>query len=135
MGSMMAPLGALEREVMQVVWANGGSTAQVVREQLMRRFKESTVRTVLHRLEQKGYVTHTVVRRTYIYRAAVARGRVAAEAIQSIAERFCDGSIDEVLASMVDAAMLDQRHLRLMIDTIAKGKATKFRTFESRTMR
>jgi hypothetical protein len=26
---------------------------------------------------------------------------------------------------MVDAAMLDQRRLRLMIDTIAKGKAAK----------
>lgn len=117
---------------MQVVWANGGSSAEVVREQLMRRLKESTVRTVLRRLEQKGYVTHTIVRRTYIYGAAVGRGRVAAEAIQSIAERFCGGSIDEVLASMVDAAMLDQRHLRLMIDMIAKGNATKkFRKFES----
>lgn len=52
-------LGELEREVMQRVWARGTITAEQTREDLTRPLKESTVRTVLRRLEEKGYVTHT----------------------------------------------------------------------------
>src|SRR5499427_1028611 len=74
-------LGDLEREVMQLVWANGTVTAEAVREQLSRPLKESTVRTVLRRLEEKGYVTHTVDGRTFVYRATHPRGKVAAKAV------------------------------------------------------
>ncbi len=40
-------LGELEREVMQLVWATGETTAEEIRERLARKPKESTVRTVL----------------------------------------------------------------------------------------
>ena len=125
-------LGELEREVMQLVWADGPVTAEAVREQLSRPLKESTVRTVLRRLEDKGYATHTVDGRTYVYQAAEPRGRVAAKAVQRIVDWFCNGSVEEVLVGMVDTAMLDQRQLRLLADQVAKarGKAeekVKFR--------
>ena len=115
-------LGDLEREVMQLVWANGTVTAEVVREQLSRPLKESTVRTVLRRLEEKGYTTHVVDGRTFVYQAAEPRGRVAAKAVQRIVDWFCNGSMDEVLVGMVDTAMLDQKKLRALADKIAKAK-------------
>ena len=115
-------LGDLEREVMQLVWANGSVTAEAVREQLSRRLKESTVRTVLRRLEEKGYTTHTVDGRTFVYRAAEPRGRVAAKAVQRVVDWFCNGSMDEVLVGMVDTAMLDQKKLRALADKVAKAK-------------
>ncbi len=58
-------LGELEHEVMQLVWSKGPITAENVREHLKRPLKESTVRTVLRRLEDKGFVTHTVEGRTF----------------------------------------------------------------------
>ena len=70
MDDSLPELGDLEREVMQLVWANGPVTAEAVRERLSRPLKESTVRTVLRRLEDKGYTTHTVDGRTYVYQAA-----------------------------------------------------------------
>ena len=115
-------LGDLEHEVMQLVWANGRITAEAVREQLSRPLKESTVRTVLRRLEEKGYTTHTVDGRTFVYRAAKPRGHVAAKAVQRIVDWFCNGSMDEVLVGMVDNAMLDQKKLRALADKIAKAK-------------
>ncbi|HEY7664858.1 MAG TPA: BlaI/MecI/CopY family transcriptional regulator [Xanthobacteraceae bacterium] len=118
-------LGDLEREVMQLVWAAGPVTAEAVRERLGRRLKESTVRTVLRRLEDKGYVGHTVDGRTYVYHANHPRGRVAAKAVQRIVDWFCNGSIDEVLVGMVDSAMLDQRQLRMLADKIAQAKRAK----------
>src|SRR5712672_3126722 len=81
-------LGDLEREVMQLIWANGRLTAETVREKLARRLKESTVRTVLRRLEEKGYVVHAVEGRTFVYRATHPRGRVAAKAVQRIVDWF-----------------------------------------------
>src|SRR5207244_650652 len=51
MDDSLPELGDLEREVMQLVWADGPVTAEAVREQLSRPLTESTVRTVLRGLE------------------------------------------------------------------------------------
>lgn len=116
-------LGDLEHEVMQLVWANGTVTAEAVREQLSRPLKESTVRTVLRRLEEKGFTTHTVDGRTFLYQAAQPRAHVAAKAVQRVVDWFCNGSMDEVLVGMVDTAMLDPKKLRALADRVAKAKA------------
>ena len=123
MDDSLPELGDLERDVMQLVWAHAPITAESVREKLARRLKESTVRTVLRRLEDKGYVRHIVDGRTYVYHAAQPRGRVAAKAVQRIVDWFCNGSIEEVLVGMVDSAMLDQRQLRMLADKVAKAKS------------
>jgi BlaI family transcriptional regulator, penicillinase repressor len=115
-------LGALEREVMGLIWAGGSMTAEAVREQLPRRLKESTVRTVLRRLEEKGYVTHTVEGRTFIFQATQARRQVAAKAVRRIVDWFCDGSVEEVLVGMVDAKMLDQDQLDKLATQIKRAK-------------
>ena len=115
-------LGDLERAVMQLIWANGPMTAEKVREELDRPLKESTIRTVLRRLEDKGFVTHTVDSRTYIYRAAEARGRVAAKAVKRIVDWFCNGSVEEVLVGMVDSKMLDQKQLTALSKKIEKAR-------------
>ena len=123
MNDSLPELGDLEREVMQLVWAHGPVTAEAVRERLSRPLKESTVRTVLRRLEEKGYTTHTVDGRTYVYHAAEDRGRVAAKAVQRIVDWFCNGSVEEVLVGMVDRSMLDQKQLRALADQVARAKA------------
>jgi BlaI family penicillinase repressor len=109
-------LGELEREVMQFVWAHGPTTAERARENL-------SVRTVLRRLEEKGYVTHTVSGRTYHFAAAEKRGAVAAKAVQRIMDWFCNGSLEEVLVGMVDNEALDPKQLQALSDKIAKAKA------------
>ena len=118
-------LGELEHEVMQLVWNRGSITAEQARMDLARPLKESTVRTVLRRLEDKGYVTHTVEGRTYHFVPAEARGVVAARAVQRIVDWFCNGSVEEVLIGMVDNAALDPKQLQLLSDKIAKAKARK----------
>jgi predicted transcriptional regulator len=125
MSDSLPQLGDLEREVMQLIWANAPLTAETVRERLARRLKESTVRTVLRRLEEKRYVTHTVEGRTYVYQATQPRGKVAAKAVQRIVDWFCNGSVEEVLVGMVDSAMLDQQQLRMLADKVARAKRGK----------
>jgi predicted transcriptional regulator len=115
-------LGDLERDVMQLVWEGGPITAESVRERLSRPLKESTVRTVLRRLEDKGFVTHSVRGRTYLFEAAEARGDVAARAVRRIVDWLCNGSVEEVLVGMVDTEMLDSGELKRFADRIAKAR-------------
>src|ERR1700681_2541460 len=123
MDDSLPELGDLEHEVMQLVWANGPVTAETVRERLSRPLKESTVRTVLRRLEEKGYITtHTVNGRTYVYDAAEPRGRVAAKAVRRIVDWICNGSVEEVLVGMVDSNMIDRKQLRMLADRIGRRK-------------
>ena len=119
---VLADLGDLQREVVQVVWANAPVTAETVRERLSRPLKESTVRTVLRRLEEKGYITHTVDGRTYVYDAAEPRGRVAAKAVRRIVDWVCNGSMEEVLVGMVDSNMINRKQLRMLADRIGRRK-------------
>jgi predicted transcriptional regulator len=125
LSSELPALGELEHEVMQLVWSRGRITAEQAREGLRRPLKESTVRTVLRRLEDKGYVTHAVEGRTYHFAPAEARGAVAAKAVQRIVDWFCNGSLEEVLTGMVDNAALSPRQLQALSDKIAKARGRK----------
>jgi BlaI family penicillinase repressor len=118
-------LGALQREVVQVVWANAPVTAEAVRERLSRPLKESTVRTVLRRLEEKGYVSHALEGRAFMYRAAEPRRKVAASAVKRIIDWFCNGSTEELLLGMVDHAMLDRRQLQELAEKVKNAKSRK----------
>jgi BlaI family transcriptional regulator, penicillinase repressor len=121
-GENPTELGDLEREVMQIVWASGPTTSEAVRERLTKPLKESTVRTVLKRLEDKCFVTHSVRGRTFIFAAAEARRDVAARAVRRIVDRLCNGSVEEVLVGMVDSNMLDAAQLEGLAKKIAKAR-------------
>lgn len=114
--------GELERAVMNLVWAHGPLSSESIREKLDRKLKEPTVRTVLRRLEAKGYVTHQVENRTFMYSAAEPRHRVAVKAIQRIVDWFCDGSVDEVLVGMVDAKMVDRKQIDRLLAAVEQAE-------------
>ena len=115
-------LGELEREVMLLVWAHDPITAESVRERLDRPLKDSTVRTVLRRLEEKGFVTHEVEGRTFLFRPVEDRRKVAAKAVRRIADWLCNGSIEDVLVGIVDAKMLSKNQLDQLLKKIGQAK-------------
>ena len=123
-------LGELEHAVMQQVWQQGPCTADSVREALLpgRPLKDSTIRTVLRRLEEKGYVAHTAENRTFLYRAALDRQRVAANAVKKIMDFFLDGSAEELLVGMVDTEMLDRKELQRLASKIAAAQTKSAKT-------
>jgi len=125
MNHIKADLGTLEQDVMQLVWAHGAVTADAVRAALKRPLKESTIRTVLRRLEDKGYVKHSTDNRTFIYTATEQRERVAAKAVKRIVDWFCNGSVEEVLVGMVDSNLLDEKQLSAIAKRLSAAKASK----------
>jgi predicted transcriptional regulator len=93
-----------------------------VREDLDRPLKDSTVRTVLRRLEEKGYLAHSIDDRTFVYRPAESRQHVAGRAVKHIVDWFCEGSVETLLVGMVDSRVLDRSELQRLADRIAAAQ-------------
>jgi predicted transcriptional regulator len=117
-------LSDLENKVMDIVWEHGRVTADRVRTELEENqsMKDSTVRTILRRLEEKGYVRHTTEGRTYLYSPTVASQSVAADAVRGIIERFCKGSVENLLVGLVDREVVSADKLQELAKRIAANK-------------
>jgi BlaI family penicillinase repressor len=124
------PPTPLEQIALDFVWANPNCTAEVCREGLagQRKLKDSTIRTILRNLEEKGYVTHSVDGRTFVYRAADTKRNVAVQAAQQLIERFCGGSVEELLVGLVDNQVLQPKQLQRLAEKIASRKEKKEKT-------
>jgi predicted transcriptional regulator len=112
MPKALPPLGDLEHEIAQLIWTHGAMTASAVRKRIPRALKDPTIRTVLRRLEEKGYLTHTDEAGTFMYRAKETREQIAIKAVKRIIDSFCDGSAEQMLVGMVKGAMLKPSQLR-----------------------
>ena len=118
------PLSELEHLVMDVLWKRSQSTAEDVREALAERHpvKDSTARTILKRLEEKGYVKRHVEGRTNVYRVSEPPRNLAVTAVQQIIDRLCGGSVEQLIVGMVDRELLDERELRRLAEKLARRK-------------
>jgi len=117
-----AELGELERGILLIAWRLGSVTADQVREELDRPLKDSTVRTVLRRLEEKGYLAHSIDDRAFVYHPVQSRQRVAGRAVKRIVDWFCEGSVESLLVGMVDSKVLDRAELQRLAARITAGQ-------------
>jgi BlaI family penicillinase repressor len=122
--STRKPLSDLEHVVMDFLWSHGAASSEQVREALAakRPMKDATVRTILRRLEQKGYATHRVDGRTYIYRGSDRPRNIAVRAVRQIIDRLCGGSVEELLVGMVDHEVIDRREFENLARKISRRK-------------
>ena len=121
-----AALSKLETAVMDVLWEKGNATAEQVRVALSsaqaQDHKDSTIRTILRRLEDKGYVEHDVDGRTFVFRPKVQSMNVAAQAVRGIIERFCDGNVESLLIGLVDDKVLSPKKLKQLAEKISEAE-------------
>jgi predicted transcriptional regulator len=59
--------------------------------------KDSTGRTILKRLEEKGYVKRHVEGRTNVYRVTEPPRNLAVTAVKQIIDRLCGGSVEQLI--------------------------------------
>lgn len=125
--STRKPLSNLEQTVMETVWRQPGCTADEVRVAMEGEhpLKESTVRTLLRRLEAKGYLTHAVEGRTFVYRAVSAPQQLAASAVRRIIDRFCNGSLEQLLVGLVENDIVDAPELQRLAARIDRHRAAQ----------
>ena len=116
----------LQQAVLDLIWTRGDVTAEQVRESLRpaHPLKDSSVRTVLRRLEARGYLSHRVEGKTFVYRAELPPQRVAASAVRQIIDRFCAGSAEQFLMGMVDEQVLSLQQIEQLVRR-SKGAARR----------
>ena len=117
------PLTELESDVMRAVWDGAPCSVEAVHQVVSRtrRVKETTVRTLLRRLEQKGYLRHEAEGRAFLYQAMEPSRSLAARAVRQIIDRLCQGSVEELVSGMVDANVLSQGELK-QLETLVRSR-------------
>jgi BlaI family penicillinase repressor len=116
------PLTDLQQAILDLIWARGRATAEQVRSALNARFplSDSSVRTLLRRLEARGYLSHHLDGKSFVYAAAVPATRVAAGAVRQIIKRFWAGSAEQFLAGMVDEKVLSAEEIHKLARRVTR---------------
>lgn len=100
-----------EAQIMDVVWRLGEATAEQVREALPGTPHDSTVRTLMRVLENKGYLTHEVRGKVYVHRALVGRHKAQKLAVRAVLTRFFAGSAEDLVLRLIEDEQLSREQL------------------------
>ncbi len=100
-----------EAEIMDVLWRVGPATAEAIRAELPAPLHDSTVRTLLRILATKGFLTHEVVGKAFVYRPAIERTRAQRLALGEVLARFFGGSAENLVLRLIEDEQLTPAQL------------------------
>ena len=125
----MTPLHAVlsrrERQIMDILYQLGRATASELMKALPGEPSDSTVRTQLRVLEQKGHVRHEDEGQRYVYIPVVPRRVVRKSALKHVMNTFFDGSAEKVVAALLgpDGGRLTDDELNRIAYLVARARA------------
>jgi len=116
-------LTELQLAIMRVVWDRSEATVQDIWEALHaeRGLAQTTVATMLSRLERRGVVTRRAQSRQYHYRAAVTEREVQHSMVGELTERLFDGDVTALVQHLLtgkDVSPGDIAKIRDMIERV-----------------
>ena len=122
------PLSEAQLEIMNVVWGAGRTTVAEVWQRLSARRKiaRNTVQTMMKRLEEKGWLKHTEDGNTFVYSAAVPRGKTLRSMVLSLVDSAFEGSAEGLIHALIQGRTIsddEARRIRKMIDEAKGGRS------------
>lgn len=96
------PLSRRERQIMDIVFRRREVAVSDVLEELPDPPSYSAVRALLSLLLRKGHVRHRRDGKRYLYAPRVSAGKASRSALQHLLRTFFDGSVEKVVASVLD---------------------------------
>src|SRR5437764_7535229 len=116
-------LTELQLAILRVVWDKGEATVQDIWEALHadRGLAQTTVATMLSRLERRGVVTRRAESRQYHYRAAVTEQEVQHSMVGELTERLFAGDVTALVQHLLSGEPLrpgDIAKIRDMIERV-----------------
>ena len=117
-------LSRRERQIMEVIYANGRATAAEVRESLPDPPSYSAVRAMLRILEDKGHLQHESDGPRYVFTPTVPREQARETALRGVVRTFFGGSPESAVAALLDLddADLDQGALDRLAEMIDEAR-------------
>jgi predicted transcriptional regulator len=95
------PLTKRERQIMDVLYRLGRATAGEVRREVSGSPSDSTVRTQLRVLEEKGHIRHEEHGLRYVYFPVISRHAARKSALRHLVDTFFDGSPANVVTALL----------------------------------
>ena len=125
--SALPGLSQSQREIMEIVWERGEVSAIEVREILSQKrdLAKNTVRTLLDRMKEKGWLKHREDGRTYLYSAAQPREVSIGQKVLEVVEHVCGGSPEELVTALLDYRGLSHQELKRIRAMLDEAKATR----------
>ena len=120
----VTPLTTLQQAILDYVWEHGPVSADDVCQALQPKYqlKDPTVRTMLRRLEARGYIAHRTEGKVFMYRAKLHSRSIAARVVGNIIKRFCAGSAEQFLLGLVDEKVLSIEEIQRLARKVGKEK-------------
>jgi predicted transcriptional regulator len=120
-------LSRRERQIMDVIYARGPSSALEVMAELPDPPTKTAVRTLLRILEEKGHLEHEQVGLTYVYRPRRTREHAGKSAFQRVLDVFFGGSLEQAVASHLGevAQHLTDDELKQLANLIQQARKSK----------
>ena len=117
-------LSRRERQIMDILFKRGRATAAEVMNDLPGSLSDSTVRTHLRILEEKGHVRHEEEGLKFIFLPTASKSVVRRSALRHLIETFYDGSAEKVVAALVgsEATRLTREELKRIADLVEKAR-------------
>ena len=117
-------LSRRERQLMDIVFAQGEATALEVLERLPDPPSRTAVRTLLRILEEKGHLRHFQRGREFVYRPTQPRLRAGRSAFQRVLQTFFEGSLERAVAAHLadSSADLTEEELKRLAGLISKAR-------------
>ena len=102
--------------IMKCCWRKGKCTAREVYEEVLQQkaWRYQTVKTMLYRLEQKGYVKLGKVGPICLFEPAVSQVRVMGKALDSFVGTVLDGALAPVLAHLAKGKKLTRADIEFL---------------------
>jgi BlaI family penicillinase repressor len=121
------PLSTAEWKVMNIVWRRKRCATRDVCEDAQAQFgwSPSTVKTLLRRLVEKGYLQTTQVGNSFLYRPARPALSALRRAADTLLHNALEGTVGPLLAHMVKSSRLsaeEVEELRALLDQQAQEK-------------
>src|ERR1044072_1189098 len=114
-------LSKREQQIMELAYQRERLTANEVVESLPGKPSNSTVRTLLRILEEKGHLKHIEEGGKFVYSPTHARQAAAQSALKGVIETFFRGSANDVVAALLrdqgsDMSAVELQRLQDLID-------------------
>jgi len=118
-------LSRRERQIIDILYANGRSTAAEVQASLPEPPSYSAVRAMLRILEEKGHVRHEQDGPRYVYLPTVGRENAKRSALHHMLQTFFDGSTEQAISALLDdkSARLSDAELDRLARLIDRARA------------
>ena len=123
---MLKRLPPREREIVDLLYERGDLTAAEISIALYGQPGGSAVRTMLSRLEHKGFVRRTDSANGYLYRPAVPDSQARKTALKELVRVFFHGSPAGAATALLDMSeRIDETELDELEVLIARARAAK----------